>query len=146
MERHKKKITQAFILGAGLGTRLRPLTDTVPKVMIPIDDAGKPLLLHSVEWLRDRGITELVINVHHLPEVITSYFGDGKKFGVHIVYSDETGQLLETGGAFRKAEPFLQDDFLFMYGDELHFVDPRPLIEAHLARPERLGHRDAQDL
>jgi len=135
----QKKVTQAFLLGAGLGTRLRPLTDTVPKVMIPIDDAGKPLLLHSIEWLRDHGITDFVVNLHHLPQVITSYFGDGKKWGVHIAYSDETGQLLETGGAFRKAEPLLHDNFLFMYGDELHLVDPQPLIAAHGARPDALA-------
>lgn len=126
-------------MGAGLGTRLRPLADTIPKVMVPIDDSGKPLLEHSIEWLRDCGVTDFVINVHHLPHVIMSHFGDGKKWGVHIAYSDETSQLLETGGAFRKAEPFLHDHFLFMYGDELHFIDPRPLIESHCALDDALA-------
>ncbi|MGC9968354.1 MAG: nucleotidyltransferase family protein [Minisyncoccia bacterium] len=139
MEQHKKKITQAFILGAGLGTRLRPLTDTMPKVMVPINKEGKPLLEHSIEWLRDHGITDFVINLHCLPDVITSHFGDGKKWGVHIAYSDETDQLFETGGAFWKAAPLLQDQFLFMYGDELHFIDPHPLIESHFERDDALA-------
>lgn len=139
MKKDEKKVTQAFILGAGPGTRLRPLTDVVPKVMVPISGSGKPLLEHSIEWLRDRGITDFVINLHHLPDVITSHFGDGKKWGVHIVYSDETGRLLETGGALKKAEPLLEDNFLFMYGDELHFIDPRLLVAAHFEKDNALA-------
>lgn len=122
-----KKITQAFILGAGLGTRLRPLTNTMPKVMVPIAP-GKPLLEHTIEHLRDQGITDFVVNVHYLPEVITTYFGNGKKLGVRIEYSDETKQLLETGGALRNAEALLDDQFLFLYGDEMHFFDFKPVI------------------
>jgi NDP-sugar pyrophosphorylase family protein len=127
----QNKITQAFILGAGLGTRLKPLTDTIPKVMVPIAP-GKPLLEHTIEWLRDQGIKDFVVNVHYLPEVITSHFGDGKKWGVHIEYSDETKHLLETAGAIKKAEPLLRDEFLFLYGDELHFFDFSSMIDLHL--------------
>lgn len=134
----KKKITQAFILGAGLGTRLRPLTDTMPKVMVPIAP-GKPLLEHTIEWLRDQGITDFVINLHYLPEAITGYFGDGKKWGVHIAYSDETGTLLETAGALKKAEPLLDDEFLFLYGDELQFLNILPLIGQHTRHGKALG-------
>ncbi len=123
-----------MILGAGLGTRLRPLTDTIPKVMVPIAP-GKPLLEHTIELLRGQGIVDFVINVHYLPEVITSYFGDGSRWGVTIRYSDERGELLETGGAMKKAEAMLQDRFLFLYGDELHFFDFEPLIALH----ERTG-------
>jgi mannose-1-phosphate guanylyltransferase len=126
-----KKITQAFILGAGLGTRLRPLTETIPKVMVPIAP-GKPLLEHTITLLRDQGITDFVINVHYLPEAIMSHFGDGSKFGVRIRYSDETKEVLETGGALKKAEPLLDDDFLFIYGDHLFFYDFRPLIAFYL--------------
>lgn len=126
------KIKQAFILGAGLGTRLRPITDTVPKVMVEIAP-GKPLLEHEIELLRDQGINDFVINLHYLPDVITGYFGDGKKFGVHIRYSDETDSLRETGGALKKAEPLLDEDFLFIYGDHLYFLDTRPLAHAHMA-------------
>ena len=127
----KNKITQAFILGAGLGTRLRPLTDTVPKVMVPIAP-GKPLLEHTIELLRDQGICDLVINLYYLPKIIVSYFGNGERFGVNIVYSDESDKLLETGGAIRKAADLLDDDFLFIFGDELHFFDFAPLIRFHL--------------
>lgn len=128
----KKKIKQAFILAAGLGTRLRPLTDSMPKVMLPIAP-GKPLLEHHVEWFRDRGIREFVFNLHYLPETITNYFGDGKKWGVKIAYSDETGWALETGGALKHAEALLDDNFIFMYGDELHFMELQPLIDLHAA-------------
>lgn len=126
----RSKITQAFILGAGLGTRLRPLTDTVPKVMVPIAP-GKPLLEHTIELLRDQGITDFVINLHYLPDTIVSHFGDGKKWGVRIAYSDETSGLSETGGALKKAEQLLDDEFLFIYGDELHFLDLQPVIAQH---------------
>jgi len=119
-----------MILGAGLGTRLRPLTDTIPKVMVPIAP-GKPLLEHTIELLRGQGITNFIINVHYLPEVIMSYFGDGKKWGVRIRYSDESEGLLETAGAMKKVERLLNDDFLFLYGDELHFFDFEPLIATH---------------
>jgi NDP-sugar pyrophosphorylase family protein len=127
----KNKITQAFILGAGRGTRLKPLTDVMPKVMLPIAP-GKPLLEHTIELLRDQGITDFVINLHSFPEVITDYFGDGKKWGVNIAYSDERDQLLETGGAIKKAVPLLHDNFLFLYGDELHFFDFAALIDMHI--------------
>jgi NDP-sugar pyrophosphorylase family protein len=127
------KITQAFILGAGLGTRLRSVTDTIPKVMIPIAE-GKPLLQHTIEWLRAQGIKEFVINLHRLPEKIVSHLGDGSKFGVTMVYSDETEELLETGGAIKKAERLLRDNFLFMYGDELHFFDFGPAVQMHLEK------------
>jgi NDP-sugar pyrophosphorylase family protein len=126
----QNKITQAVILAAGLGTRLRPLTDTMPKVMVPIAP-GKPLLEHTIELLRAQGIDDFIINVHYLPEVITSYFGDGTEWGVHIRYSDERDQPLETGGAIKKMEPMLNENFLLLYGDELHFFDFEPLIAMH---------------
>ena len=71
---------KAFILAAGLGTRLRSLGLDVPKVMVPI--GGKPLLQHHIELFREQGIREFIVNLHYMPEKITSYFGDGSKFGV----------------------------------------------------------------
>jgi mannose-1-phosphate guanylyltransferase len=127
----QNKITQAFILGAGLGTRLRPLTNSVPKVMLPIAP-GKPLLEHTIELLREQGIKDFIINVHYLPDAITSYFGDGTKWGVRVRYSDESKQLLETAGALKKSETMLNDDFLFIYGDELHFFNFTSLIDFHM--------------
>jgi len=118
-----------MILGAGLGTRLRPITDTIPKVMVPI--AGKPLLEHTICLLRDQGFTDFIVNLHYYPETITNHFGNGSRFGVCIVYSDETEGLLETGGAVKKAEPHLSDDFILIYGDHLHQFDFRPVAAFH---------------
>ena len=123
-------ITQAVILAAGLGTRLRPFTDSYPKPMLPIN--GKPLLERIIMALKAQGITEFIVNLYHLPEKITDYFGDGFRFGVSIKYSDESGGLLETAGALKKMEPMLHDNFLLLYGDEVHAFDFRPLIDFHI--------------
>ena len=121
---------KAFILAAGLGTRLRPLTDSIPKAMAPIAP-GLPLLEHHIRQLKSQGIRDFVINLHHLPEVITDHFGDGSRLGVRIDYSDETAALLDTAGAVRKAAPLLGDEFLLIYGDQLHFYDFGPLLQAY---------------
>ncbi|MGC9611141.1 MAG: nucleotidyltransferase family protein [Minisyncoccia bacterium] len=121
---------KVFILGAGLGTRLKPITDTVPKVMVPIYK-NKTLLEHEILLLKNQGFTDFIINVHYLPEKIMNYFGDGKKFGVSIKYSDESEKLMETAGAIKKVGNFLSDDFIFIYGDELYFFDFKSLIDAH---------------
>ncbi len=126
------KITQAVILAAGLGTRLRPLTDTCPKPMLPIN--GVPLLERLVTLLKGQGITDFIFNLHYLPEKVKDHFGDGSRFGVSVRYSDETtGEPSETAGALKKMESLLNDDFLFMYGDELHAFDFRPLADFHMA-------------
>ncbi len=121
---------KAFILAAGVGSRLRPITDHIPKPMVPVAER-MPLLEHHVRQLKAQGIREFVINLHHLGNVITDYFGDGSRFGVHIEYSDETGELLDTAGAVRKAAPMLGDEFLLVYGDQLHFFDYADLIALH---------------
>lgn len=119
------------ILAAGLGTRLRPITDTVPKVMVPIAD-GVPLLEHTLLLLKEQGFRKFIFNLHYLPEVITSHFGDGNRFGVSIKYSLEEGAPLETAGAMKKIEPMIEsDDFIFIYGDQLFFYDVRPLVDFH---------------
>jgi NDP-sugar pyrophosphorylase family protein len=120
---------KAFILAAGLGTRLRSLGLDMPKVMVPI--GGKPLLEHHLELFRRQGICEIIVNLHYLPEKITRYFGDGSKFGVKITYSPER-ELLGTAGAVKKMEPELrQGTFIVFYGDNLVNVDFAPLIEFH---------------
>ncbi len=108
---------KAMIFAAGLGTRLRPLTDTMPKALVPV--AGKPLLQHVVDKLLASGCTELVINVHHLAEQIYQYVEEKRNFGIPVHFSDETAQLLETGGAIKKAAPLLQGDAPFL----IHNVD-----------------------
>lgn len=115
-----KEIKQAVILSAGLGTRLRPMTDNLPKVMVPI--AGKPLLQHHLERFRDNGIKEFFINLHYLPEKIPAYFGDGSKFGVNIHYWKEN-LILGTAGGVKNFEPDLGDNFFVMYGDIFSLVN-----------------------
>ncbi len=123
---------KAFILAAGLGTRLRSLGLDVPKVMVPI--GGKPLLEHHLRLFREQGITEFVINLHHRPERITSYFGDGRAFGVRITWSIEP-DLLGTAGGVRKAAALLRGDrFLVVYGDNLLRFTLAPLAQFHEAR------------
>jgi NDP-sugar pyrophosphorylase family protein len=123
---------KAFILAAGLGTRLRSLGLDLPKVMVPV--GGKPLLEHHLDLFRRQGIRELIINLHYLPEKITGHFGDGSKFGVKITYSPEP-ELLGTAGAVKKMErELLEETFLVFYGDNLVRVEFAPLIEFHRAR------------
>ena len=122
---------KAFILAAGLGTRLRSLGLNLPKVMVPI--GGKPLLQHHIELLRRQGVGEFIINLHHLSERITSYFSDGGAFGVKITYSLEP-ELLGTAGAVKKMEAELRGStFLLLYGDNLCRFDVTTLAEFHCA-------------
>ena len=96
-----RKCKIAFIFAAGLGTRLKPLTDTMPKALVPL--AGKPLLQWQVEKLRDAGITDIVVNVHHFPDQIIDAVRANNGWGTTIRISDERNQLLDTGGGLRKA-------------------------------------------
>lgn len=106
---------KAMILAAGLGERLRPLTETNPKPMLLV--GGKPLLQYHLERLSEAGIQEVVINTSWLAEKIESYFGDGSQFGLQINWSRESHPL-ETGGGIRRALPYLGDEpFLLISGD-----------------------------
>ena len=96
---------KAMIFAAGLGTRLKPLTDRIPKALLPL--AGKTLLQWQIERLRDAGITEIVVNVHHLGQQIIDYLEENGGFGCHVQVSDEREALLETGGGLLKAAPLL---------------------------------------
>ena len=112
---------QAVILAGGVAMRLRPLTETVPKSMLLV--SGKPFLEHQISLLRSHGITEIVLCVGHLAQMIVDYFEDGSKFGVQLAYSHEGEPLLGTGGALRKAAPLLKEDFTVTYGDSYLMVD-----------------------
>ena len=106
---------KAMILAAGFGKRLRPLTDTTPKPLLPV--GGKPLMQHHIERLAAVGITDLVINISWLAEQVEDYFGDGSDYGVAISWSREQ-QPLETGGGITNALPLLGDQpFLLINGD-----------------------------
>ncbi len=108
---------KVMLLAAGLGTRLRPLTDRLPKCMVPV--AGKPILQRNIEWLQSQGMVDLIVNLHFSPEMVTHYFGDGSAFGVHLEYSYEP-QLLGTAGALWGARRFLSSErFWVVYADNL---------------------------
>ncbi len=96
---------KAMIFAAGLGTRLKPLTDTLPKALVPL--AGKTLLQWQIEKLKAAGITDIVVNVHHFPDLIINYLRENNNFGCNIQVSDERDMLLETGGGLRKAKNLL---------------------------------------
>ncbi len=109
---------KALIFAAGLGTRLKPLTDHMPKALVPV--GGRPLLQIVIEKLRDEGFTELVVNVHHFAQMIKDFLAEHHNFGLDIRISDETDMLLETGGGVKKAaQLFTQDDQPFL----IHNVD-----------------------
>lgn len=92
-----------MIFAAGLGTRLKPLTDTMPKALVPV--AGQPLLWHVVQKLKAAGFERIVVNVHHFAQQIIDYLQANNNFGLDIRISDETDGLLETGGGIKKALP-----------------------------------------
>jgi len=118
-----------MIMAAGKGTRLRPLTDLVPKPMAPI--ANRPALHHILRLLGRHGLQEVVINLHHFPEMITSYFGDGSRVGMDITYSFEP-ELLGTAGGVKNNADFLgEGTFLVMSGDALTDIDLTGLVAAH---------------
>lgn len=99
---------KAMIFAAGLGTRLKPLTDKIPKALVPL--AGKTLLQWQIEKLKAAGITDIVVNVHHFPDLIINYLQEHDNFGCNIQVSDEREMLLETGGGLRKAMRLLGDE------------------------------------
>ena len=97
-----------MIFAAGLGTRLKPLTDTMPKALVPV--GGKPLLWHVLQKLKAAGFERIVINVHHFAQQIIDYLKANDNFGIDIRISDETEMLLETGGGIKKALPLFDQD------------------------------------
>lgn len=133
-------IKQAVILCAGLGTRLRPLTDTIPKPMIPL--LGKPLLEWNIEQFKKHGVREFFINLHHLPDIIKNHFGDGSGWGVKITYNFEP-QLLGTAGGLKKFEDQLDDVFFAIYGDILSLYDYSKYVDYFKTKPDAIGVQTA---
>lgn len=126
---------KAMILAAGLGTRLKPFTDTKPKALLPL--AGKTILQWQIERLKAAGITEMVVNIHHFGQQIIDYLNDNQGFGCHIQISDERDALLETGGGLLKAADLLgnQEPVLVCNVDILSNIDLPALIRAHTDNP-----------
>ena len=121
----------ALILAGGKGERLRPLTDTLPKPMVPV--CGKPILWHQVEWLREAGITDVVFLAGYLWQSIKDYFGDGSQFGVRAHYSVEDSPL-GRGGAIRQGIPLVPEDeetLLVLNGDTITDQRLESLMDQH---------------
>ncbi len=114
------------ILAGGLATRLRPITEKIPKSLVPV--AGKPFLAHQLELLHSRGIRRAVLCVGHLGEMIQRDFGD-EAFGVKLDYSFDGPKLLGTGGAIKQAMPKLGGEFFVLYGDSYLPIEYRPITE-----------------
>ncbi|MDF1782080.1 MAG: nucleotidyltransferase family protein [Alcanivoracaceae bacterium] len=142
---------KAMILAAGLGTRMRPLTDHTPKPLLAV--GGKPLIVWHIERLRDAGFTDIVINTAWLAEVLEAAIGDGSQFGVSIRYSRE-GEPLETAGGIRRALPLLRESdnapFLVVNGDIWTDIDFASLhltsdFNAHLVLVDNPEHNPDGD-
>jgi NDP-sugar pyrophosphorylase family protein len=129
-----EKPMKAMIFAAGLGTRLRPLTDTLPKALVRV--GGKPLLQWTVEKLVKAGISEIVINVHHFPDLIRDFLASNRNFGISIHISDESEAILDTGGGLEKAAHLLTGDepILVHNVDILSNLDLNLLLEYHLSQ------------
>lgn len=125
-------ISQALILTAGLGTRLRPLTDVRAKPAIPV--AGEPMIRRIITWLGSHGVNDLVLNLHHRPETLTACVGDGADLGARVRYSWEQPRVLGSAGGPRLAVPIIgADTFFIINGDTLTDVDLVQLAAAHAA-------------
>jgi N-acetyl-alpha-D-muramate 1-phosphate uridylyltransferase len=109
------------ILAGGLATRLRPLTEKIPKSLVEV--AGRPFLEHQIDLLRRNGVTDIFLCVGHLGEMIERVFGNGEQFGVDICYSYDGDKLLGTGGAIKKVLPRLSESFFVLYGDAYLPID-----------------------
>lgn len=140
---------KAMILAAGRGERMRPLTDTTPKPLLPV--AGRPLIVHHLAALATAGIHDVVINHAHLGDRIEAALGDGRAHGVRIRYSAEPAGALETGGGILQALPLLGDEpFLVVNGDvwcDCPYADlpPRPAGLAHLVLVDNPAHHPQGD-
>jgi len=120
---------KVMIMAAGIGTRLRPVTDLMPKPMVPI--VNRPALHHILRLLSLHGLQDVIINLHHLPDAITGYFGDGSALGMRLRYSFEP-ELLGTAGGVKNNAAFLGGGtFLVMSGDALTDIDLSGLIAGH---------------
>ena len=128
---------QAMIFAAGLGTRLKPLTDTMPKALVRV--GGQPLLWHVVQKLKAAGYERIVVNVHHFADQIVDYLKANENFGLDIRISDETSGLLETGGGIKKALPLFDPSEPIL----IHNVDILSNVELMGTGPMSLGQDSA---
>lgn len=122
---------KAMILAAGEGTRLKPLTLETPKVLLPIE--GVTLIEHILAWLKNHGIFEVAVNLHHSGDKVKSFLGDGSHFGMRFYYSVEE-TLLGTAGGVRRIRHFFDDTFVVVYGDILTDLNLSTMVNYHKAK------------
>jgi MurNAc alpha-1-phosphate uridylyltransferase len=140
---------KAMILAAGRGERMRPLTDTVPKPLLEV--GGKPLIVYTVERLKQGGISDIVVNYAHLGQQIVDRLGDGAPLGVSITYSDESAGALETGGGIYKALPLLGNEPFVVINSDVWTDFPMETLPrqisglAHLVLVANPSHHRAGD-
>jgi MurNAc alpha-1-phosphate uridylyltransferase len=116
------------ILAGGIATRLRPISETIPKSLVEV--AGAPFISHQLGLLRRENVDRVVLCVGHLGDAIRDYVGDGDAFGIDVRYSFERESLLGTGGALRRALPLLGDAFMVLYGDSYLDIALAPVVAA----------------
>jgi NDP-sugar pyrophosphorylase family protein len=119
------------ILAGGLATRLRPITETIPKALIEI--AGEPFINHQLRYLKKQGISSVVLCTGYLGEMIQTVVGDGSQFGLQVLYSFDGPKLLGTGGAIKAALPLLGPDFYIFYGDSYLPIEFGPVEKAYFS-------------
>jgi NDP-sugar pyrophosphorylase family protein len=124
-------LTHALVLTAGLGTRLQPLTRVRAKPAVPV--AGEPIVTRIIRWLARQHVTELTLNLHHLPETLAARVGDGSDLGVRVRYSWEQPEVLGSAGGPRRALPIIGNEAFFLVnGDTMTDLALEPLAEEHL--------------
>src|SRR5579872_1169060 len=121
----------AVILAGGIATRLRPITESIPKALVEV--AGKPFLAHQLQLLKSRGIETVVLCTGYLGNMIEKYAGNGSLWGLRVTYSFDGPALLGTAGAIRKALPLLGSSFFVLYGDSYLPCDYRAIQQAFSA-------------
>lgn len=126
---------QVAVLAGGMGVRLRPITEEIPKPMVEVD--GKPFLFHQITFLKRQGYSNFLILTGYLGNKIEEYFKDGSSLGLRIKYSKED-KLLGTGGALKKAESLLDEKFFVIYGDSFLPLDYR-IAEKTFIQKNKLG-------
>lgn len=124
------KMLQAIILAGGLATRLRPVTETIPKSLVEV--AGMPFVDHQLALLSRQGVSHVVMSVGYLGEMIEEHVGDGRQFGMRVQFISDGDQLLGTGGAIKNALPLLDDNFFVLYGDSYLDTDYLSVQQAFL--------------
>ena len=126
---------QIAILAGGLATRLRPVTETIPKSLIEV--AGRPFICHQLDYLRQQGISSVVLCIGYLGEMIQEVVGDGSRWEMHVSYSPDGPSLLGTGGALRQALPLLGEHFFILYGDSYLPIDFSDVEKTYAASGKR---------